>query len=324
MADGHDRRCACRRGPAGGCPGDHRRRGRARELPGRPAPSRGCAPARGHRAGIELQRDCGQRRPRQLRGPAGGRLPAERQHARLLDRRNVSSGRARPDRGRPARPPPRPGQRDHRGHCGPGPDRHRHHRHRHHRGCRRARAPAAAVARRHPGGPAGASHGARRRPLRERRGLGVRHHGNPLLHPGPEPDRDRRRLPGGEPLPGQRPQHHQRHPGAGLDLRADGLCGGGAGQDRRLRGRVRPLDRRRHQPGHQVRHQHAARRREPVLGAGRAAGTAARHLHHRQPGAGADCQPQPGRGAGVSRSQPVARRADRPRPSVRLRFRALG
>ena len=60
---------------------------------------------------------------------------------------------------------------------------------------------------------------------------------------------------GRERLPGQRPQHHQLPQRARLDLRALRVRGGGAGQDGRLRGRVRPRHRWRGQHGDQVGHQ---------------------------------------------------------------------
>ena len=83
--------------------------------------------------------------------------------------------------------------------------------------------------------------------------------------PGPVDDHRLRLVRRGERLLHRRRQHDERRvrlPGQGAQLR---VHPGGGRQDRRLRGRVRPLDRRHHQRHHQVGRQRVPRRRLRLL-----------------------------------------------------------
>ena len=87
----------------------------------------------------------------------------------------------------------------------------------------------------------------------------------------------------------RRRQHHRRRvrlPGQGAQLR---VHPGGRRQDRRLRGRVRPLDRRHHQRHHQVGRQRVPRRRLRLLRRRLAAG--ARPTRSSRPAARSSASP---------------------------------
>ena len=104
------------------------------------------------------------------------------------------------------------------------------------------------------------------------------------LHPRPAGGLDQRQLGGRELLPGQRAQPDQLSQRPRLELRALRVHGRGPGQDRRLRGRVRPRHRRRHQHGDQVRLQQLPRRRQRLLRAVQPAGDEGRQLPLPEPG----------------------------------------
>ena len=140
------------------------------------------------------------------------------------------------------------------------------HRHRPDRGRRRARRPDPAGPRHPADCAARAVDGDGRHRLQRRQ----RRHLRPAAGVG------RRRLGGRELLPGQRPQHHQLPQRRRLVLGAVRVRRRGPGQDRRLRGRVRALHRRRGEHGHQERDQLVPRRGERVLRAEEPAGAGGR------------------------------------------------